>query len=325
MSKRAGDIYLLDTLLDEIGNDAARWFFASRGTQLDIEVDVELARRQSSENPVYYVQYAHARIASILRKAADAGLSPAPDVAGLLAGEPEALLVRAIARYPEVVEDAVAAQETQGITAYATELATQFHAFYRDARVVDAEQPERSAKRLALALAAMTTLANALALLGISAPDVDVDAGGRPQADQPARPRTFAIRPMRVVRARGHEDHAIGLGRQDRRRSGRAPAASARCPRAPPRTRSASASVSQRVSRTAPVAPSGPSIERDPVAAPAGRRGLGRRAVHAGRVAEHDPQLELAERVLERRPSSRRRAASRGRPGTTPPPAPRAG
>jgi arginyl-tRNA synthetase len=171
MSKRAGDIYLLDTLLDEIGNDAARWFFASRGTQLDIEVDVELARRQSSENPVYYVQYAHARIASILRKAADAGLSPAPDVAGLLAGEPEALLVRAIARYPEVVEDAVAAQETQGITAYATELATQFHAFYRDARVLDAEQPERSTKRLALALAAMTTLANALALLGISAPE----------------------------------------------------------------------------------------------------------------------------------------------------------
>ena len=171
MSKRAGDIYLLDTLLDEIGNDAARWFFASRGTQLDIEVDVDLARRQSSENPVYYVQYAHARIASILRKAAATGLSPASDVAGLLSGEPEALLVRAIARYPEVVEDAVAAQETQGITAYATELATQFHAFYRDARVVDAEQPERSTKRLALALAAMTTLANALALLGISAPE----------------------------------------------------------------------------------------------------------------------------------------------------------
>ncbi len=85
MSKRAGDIYLLDTLLDEIGNDAARWFFASRGTNLDIEVDVELARRQSSENPVYYVQYAHARIASTLRKAAEAGLSPAPDVSGALA------------------------------------------------------------------------------------------------------------------------------------------------------------------------------------------------------------------------------------------------
>ena len=171
MSKRAGDIYLLDTLLEEIGNDAARWFFASRGANLDIEVDVELAKRQSSENPVYYVQYAHARIASILRKAAEAGLSPAPSVAGSLAGAPEAALARAVARLPEVVEDAVLAEETQTITAYATELATTFHAFYRDARVVDPAEPERSAKRLALAEATRITLANALGLLGISAPD----------------------------------------------------------------------------------------------------------------------------------------------------------
>ena len=171
MSKRAGDIYLLDTLLEEIGNDAARWFFASRGANLDIEVDVELAKRQSNENPVYYVQYAHARIASILRKAAEAGLSPAPSVAGSLAGAPEAALARAVARLPEVVEDAVLAEETQTITAYATELATTFHAFYRDARVVDPAEPERSAKRLALAEATRITLANALGLLGISAPD----------------------------------------------------------------------------------------------------------------------------------------------------------
>ena len=171
MSKRAGDIYLLDTLLEEIGNDAARWFFASRGANLDIEVDVELAKRQSNENPVYYVQYAHARIASILRKAAEAGLSPAPSVAGSLAGAPEAALARAVARLPEVVEDAVLAEETQTITAYATELATTFHGFYRDARVVDPAEPERSAKRLALAEATRITLANALGLLGISAPD----------------------------------------------------------------------------------------------------------------------------------------------------------
>jgi arginyl-tRNA synthetase len=171
MSKRAGDIYLLDTLLDEIGNDAARWFFASRGANLDIEVDVELARRQSSDNPVYYVQYAHARIASILRKAAEAGLAPSAAIGGLLAGKPEADLARVVARFPEVVEDAVQAEETQGITAYATELATQFHAFYRDARVVDAAEPARSAARLALATATRVTLANALALLGISAPE----------------------------------------------------------------------------------------------------------------------------------------------------------
>ena len=171
MSKRSGEFITLDELLTEVGVDAARWFFASRGHTSAIDFDIELAKKQSNENPVYYVQYAHARIASILRKAAEAGLSPAPSVAGALAGAPEAALARAVARLPEVVEDAVLAEETQTITAYATELATTFHAFYRDARVVDPAEPERSAKRLALADAARITLANALALLGISAPD----------------------------------------------------------------------------------------------------------------------------------------------------------
>ena len=126
---------------------------------MEIDFDIELARKQSAENPVYYVQYAHARIASIVRKAAEAGLAPASGIEGLLAGEPEAALVRVVARLPDVVEDAVLSEETQGVTAYATELATQFHAFYRDARVVDTASPDRSAQRLALAL------------LGISAPD----------------------------------------------------------------------------------------------------------------------------------------------------------
>ena len=171
MSKRAGDIYLLDTLLDDIGADAARWFFASRGANLDMDIDVDLAKRQSSDNPVFYVQYAHARIASILRKAAGVGLEPAPGVEGLLGGAPEAALARAIVRFPEVVEDAARSEETHGVTAYATELATQFHAFYRDARVVDETEPDRSAGRLALVSAARVTLANALGLLGISAPD----------------------------------------------------------------------------------------------------------------------------------------------------------
>jgi arginyl-tRNA synthetase len=154
-----------------VGTDAARWFFASRAVHVEIDFDIELAKKQSAENPVYYVQYAHARIASILRKAEEAGLAPSPGIDGLLGGEAEAALVRAVSRLPEVVEDAVLAEETQGITAYATELATQFHAFYRDARVVDPAEPERSARRLALALATRTTLANALALLGISAPE----------------------------------------------------------------------------------------------------------------------------------------------------------
>ena len=172
MSKRAGEFITLDELLEEIGVDAARWFFAARGHTSGIDFDIELAKKQSAENPVYYVQYAHARIASILRKAAEAGLASGRAIdPAALGGAPEAALARALARFPEVVEDAAAAAETHGITAYATDLATQFHAFYRDARVVDPAEPERSADRLALVRATQLTLAGALGLLGISAPE----------------------------------------------------------------------------------------------------------------------------------------------------------
>jgi arginyl-tRNA synthetase len=172
MSKRAGTFVTLDELLAEIGVDAARWFFASRGPSSAIDFDIELAKKQSNENPVYYVQYAHARIASILRKAAAAGLPPAAGLsADDLRGAPEAALVREIVRLPEVVEDAATAEEAQGVTAYATELASTFHAFYRDAKVVDTAEPGRSAARLALVAATKTTLANALGLLGVSAPE----------------------------------------------------------------------------------------------------------------------------------------------------------
>jgi arginyl-tRNA synthetase len=172
MSKRAGTFVTLDELLAEIGVDAARWFFASRAPSSAIDFDIELAKKQSNENPVYYVQYAHARIASILRKAVAEGLSPANGLApDDLRGGPEATLVREVIRLPEVVEDAAAAEEAQGVTAYATELASTFHAFYRDAKVVDAADPARSAARLALVAATRATLANALGLLGISAPE----------------------------------------------------------------------------------------------------------------------------------------------------------
>ena len=182
MSKRAGEFITLDELLAEVGVDAARWFFASRAATTGIDFDIEVMRGQrealergdyetAGRNPVYYVQYAHARIASILRKATEAGLSRAEGVIGQLSGGPEAALARAVARFPEVIEDAVEAEETHGVTAYATELATTFHAFYRDARVVDPDEPDRSAARLALAEATRITLANALGLLGISAPD----------------------------------------------------------------------------------------------------------------------------------------------------------
>ncbi len=171
MSKRAGTFITLDQLLDEVGVDAARWFFASRAPTSGIDFDIELAKKQSSENPVYYVQYAHARIASILRRAGEAGLEPADSVGSAIDGSAEARLAREIVRLPEVIEDAAALEEAQGITAFATELATAFHAFYRDAKVIEPTEPERSRARLALVAAAQHTLANALALLGISAPE----------------------------------------------------------------------------------------------------------------------------------------------------------
>ena len=299
MSKRAGDIYLLDTLLDEIGNDAARWFFASRGTQLDIEVDVELARRQSSENPVYYVQYAHARIASILRKAADAGLSPAPDVAGLLSGEPEALLVRAIARLPRGRRGRGRGPGDPGD-----------HRLRDRARDPVPRLLSRRARRGRGAAGAFDEAARAGARGDDDAreraraardlgPRVDVAAGGRPQAGSAGEAEDVREPAHGVVRARGHEDHAIGLGRQDRG----APAERLQLRHDAREGRRVLARVGVGVpagvedhARRAVRAVD----ERDPVAAPAGRRGLGRRAVHAGRVAEHDPQLELAQRVLER-------------------------
>jgi arginyl-tRNA synthetase len=171
MSKRAGTFITLDELLGDLGVDAARWYFASRGANVNMDIDIELARRQSSENPVYYVQYAHARIASIERKAAEAGIARSWDSAAGLGEPAEGRLARVVVRFPEVVEDAAAAQEVHPITTYAIELATAFHAFYRDARVVDPAEPETSARRLALVAAARITLANALDLLGISAPE----------------------------------------------------------------------------------------------------------------------------------------------------------
>jgi arginyl-tRNA synthetase len=172
MSKRSGEFLTLDELLKELGVDAARWSFASRAASSPIDVDLQLAVKQSSENPVYYVQYAHARISSILAKAAAAGLTPATDFGGVLEGDDVALgLAREVLRLPEVVEDGAREEETHGITAYALELATAFHAFYRDRRVVDPDDPTTSADRLALVGVAQAAIRNSLALLGISAPE----------------------------------------------------------------------------------------------------------------------------------------------------------
>jgi arginyl-tRNA synthetase len=174
MSKRSGEFVSLDELLSEIGADAARWFFGSRAASSGIDFDIELAKSQSAENPVYYVQYAHARCCSILRNAADMRLAPddghAPD---LLRHPAEQALLRRMLALPEVVADAADRRETHDLTRFCLEVAQLFSAFYRDCRVLSDEPAEAglSEARLALTDAARTVLANGLALLGISAPE----------------------------------------------------------------------------------------------------------------------------------------------------------
>jgi arginyl-tRNA synthetase len=174
MSKRSGEFISLDELLAEIGPDAARWYFGSRATTTGIDLDIELAKRQSAENPVYYVQYAHARCSSILRRAGDASLAPdATSTAELLTHPAEQALVRRLLAMPEVVADAAERRETHELTHYLLDVAQLFSAFYRDCRVLPDEPAEipLSQARLALTDATRQVLANALGLLGISAPE----------------------------------------------------------------------------------------------------------------------------------------------------------
>jgi arginyl-tRNA synthetase len=174
MSKRSGDFVALDELLDDVGADATRWFMLWRSHDTTVDLDLELARRQSNDNPVYYVQYAHARIASILRKAgADAGEVAAGDGAGAAAElEPaERELIKRLLEFPDEVREAAARRAPHRICTYATAVAADFHAFYRDCQVVGAEGDGVEEARLALCLLAKRTIAGALDLLGISAPE----------------------------------------------------------------------------------------------------------------------------------------------------------
>jgi arginyl-tRNA synthetase len=172
MSKRAGEFVTLDELLEEIGVDAARWFFGSRAVTSGIDFDIELAKKQSNENPVYYVQYAHARCASILRNAADRSVHADLAHAALLAHPAEQALIRRLLELPDVVTDAAARRETHELPHYCYEVASLFSQFYRDCRVLsdDPADASLSASRLALVDATRQVLANGLGLLGISAP-----------------------------------------------------------------------------------------------------------------------------------------------------------
>jgi len=167
MSKRRGDFVTLDDLVADIGVDAARWFMLQRSHETTIDLDLDLAREQSNENPVYYVQYAHARIASLLRKAPD--VQPRAEASHALHPS-ERDLVKKLLAFPEEVEDAAERRAPHRIVAYALELAQTFTAFYRDCRVLGAEEPGAEAFRLALCVATQRTIARALGLLGVSAP-----------------------------------------------------------------------------------------------------------------------------------------------------------
>ena len=176
MSKRTGEMVTFEELMDEVGVDATRWIMLSRSADQMVDFDIEVAKKQDATNPVYYVQYAHARICSILRKAAGNeeamldSVAPAEVDLGLLTHESELALMRKMDVFPELVEQAARDRAAFRFTHYAQELAALFHAFYTQCHVMT-EDAELTNARLALCDAVRTVLALSLSLLGISAPE----------------------------------------------------------------------------------------------------------------------------------------------------------
>jgi arginyl-tRNA synthetase len=172
MSKRTGEFVTLRELLDEVGPDPIRFMLLTCTVDATIDFDLDLAVEQSEKNPVYYVQYAHARVASVLRYAAELGWDlETPGDVSLLTHESELTLIRKMLELPEVLAQAATQMAPHHLTFYAQDLAATFHAFYRDCRVVDSEAPEQTQARLMLVQAARLTLARALELLGVTAPE----------------------------------------------------------------------------------------------------------------------------------------------------------
>jgi arginyl-tRNA synthetase len=171
MGKRSGQFLLLEDVIAAVGKDATRYFFLQSSADRQLDFDLELAIQQSNENPVYYVQYAHARIASILRTGTERGLTSEGADAALLVDQGELDLVRLCLRFPELVEDIRAHYGVHQLTTYALELAGAFHGFYRDHRVVDEGDVPRSKARLRLVEAVQVALRQTLGLLGVSAPE----------------------------------------------------------------------------------------------------------------------------------------------------------
>ncbi len=178
MSKRAGEFVTLDDLVAEIGVDAARWYLLARSHDTTVDLDLDLARSQSNENPVYYVQYAHARIASVLAKAGEQRVAAVVEPATGRPATPaeplhasERMLIKQLLDFPGELASAAERRAPHRVAAYALELAQGFTAFYRDCRVVGAEPEAVEARRLALCVASKRTIARCLDLLGVSAPE----------------------------------------------------------------------------------------------------------------------------------------------------------
>jgi len=170
LSKRTGDMITLRELIEEVGVDACRFMFLSRTADAQMDFDMELAKKQSAENPIYYVQYAHARIASILRVAQERGATDEGGDVSLLTSPPELTLIRKMLLLPELVETIATTLEPHHLTYYAQDLATVFHAFYKDCRVIS-DDKALTAVRLKLVKAAKLVLGRTLNLMGMTAPE----------------------------------------------------------------------------------------------------------------------------------------------------------
>ncbi|BET53276.1 arginine--tRNA ligase [Bacillus subtilis] len=172
MSKRTGKAVTMRDLIEEVGLDAVRYFFAMRSADTHMDFDLDLAVSTSNENPVYYAQYAHARICSMLRQGEEQGLKPAADLDfSYIQSEKEYDLLKTIGGFPEAVAEAAEKRIPHRVTNYIYDLASALHSFYNAEKVIDPENEEKSRARLALMKATQITLNNALQLIGVSAPE----------------------------------------------------------------------------------------------------------------------------------------------------------